>query len=94
MRIIGYLEDLGQVKITVFKSDLRFIVKFEDGFFEQSYKFLASDQLNGLNAVRELIDDTFKKQVLTQFEQMRSNVSELWERQLPIATEEEWEEII
>lgn len=94
MRIIGYLKDVENAKVTVFKSGLRYIVKFEDGFLEQSYKFLESDYLKGINDIRNLIDAPFQQAVSEQFERMRSMTRQLWERKLPTEEGEEWEEII
>ncbi len=49
MRIIGYLDTKGY-KTTVFKNNERFIVKFEADMLEQTFKFDASDHLQGFSA--------------------------------------------
>lgn len=51
MRIIGYIEHPG-MKITVFKTDTRISVKFETGFYEQTYKFPIDVHLQNLDDVK------------------------------------------
>ncbi len=62
MRIIGFLDTKGY-KTTVFKNNEKFIVKFESELFEQVFKFKESSKIEGLNHIRNLIDDDFLKEI-------------------------------
>ena len=79
MRIVGYIEDK-PCKITVFHQGLRFMVKFEDGLYEQSYKFRESAQINNLKDILKLIDDDFINEVMIRFTEMRKSTGSLLER--------------
>lgn len=92
MRIIGYL-DTREYKTTVFKNNERFIVKFEAGLLEQTFKFDASDQIQGLNDIRILIDAGFQAEVSERFKEMHESKRVLL-YQYKNTQEEEWEEII
>lgn len=88
MRIIGEIEGKG-CKITVFKTDMRLIVKFEDSFYEQIFKFRQSDELQGFEDIQRMIDDAFVNEVQQRFEQMRQSTLQLWQRFMPVPEEEE-----
>lgn len=79
MRIAGYLESEG-CKITVFHQGMRFTVKFEDGLYEQSFKFRESDDIKNVEDIRRLIDDSFIEEVKSRFAVMRDSVSNLMDR--------------
>ncbi|WP_337993139.1 hypothetical protein [Sphingobacterium oryzagri] len=51
----------------------KFIIKFEQGTLEQSYKIAETDVIGGVNGVFELIDETFIKTVVDQFAVMRQS---------------------
>lgn len=70
MRILGELPKKG-LKVSVFKTDSRLLVKFEDLFLEQTYKFRETENLANLNDVNALLTDEFMEQVYTIFGQMR-----------------------
>ena len=81
MRIAGYLEAEG-CKITVFHQGMRFTVKFEDGLYEQSFKFRESDDIKNMEQIRQLIDAAFIEEVKDRFNVMRQSVSDLMDRYL------------
>lgn len=93
MRVIGYLDTKGY-KTTVFKNNERFIVKFEADMLEQTFKFDASDQLQGLNDVKLLVDATFQRDVTQRFKEMYERKKVLLHQHQEIQEEEEWDEII
>ena len=93
MRIIGYVEH-PSMKITVFKMDNKFSVKFETNLYEQSYKFRESDQLNGLQAIQNLVDQQFQEQVLRQFEQLHLIKTTGLNRFITTEEDDEFEDII
>jgi hypothetical protein len=79
MRIVGYIEDK-PCKITVFHQGLRYMVKFEDGLYEQAFKFRESEQICKLNDILDLIDEEFIHEVMIRFSEMRKSSSLLMER--------------
>lgn len=82
MRIIGYI-DHPVLKITVFKTDTRLSVKFEDGTLEQTYKLRPSEQLSSLNDVRQLVDNTLLQAVTERFRAMQRDWDAARTRQFP-----------
>lgn len=94
MRIIGYIEHPG-IKISVFKLDDRFSVKFEMGQYEQTYKFRGSKDLDGLEELKRLIDNIFIASVEKEFRRMQHNTHLAMERFYRSRSEEdEFDEII
>lgn len=71
MRVIGELPH-EIMKITLFHWNNRYLVKFELGQFEQTYKIGEMD-VAGLEGVRTMVDEEFKNDVLKQFVEMRSS---------------------
>jgi hypothetical protein len=93
MRIIGYL-NVPECKVTVFQQGMRYTVKFEDGLYEQSYKFRESDEISGLSSIRSIIDEEFVAEVKAQFKVMRNSMKKLMDRHFSSEEEEEFEDII
>lgn len=93
MRIVGYIEN-DACKVTVFHQGLRFMVKFEDGLYEQAFKFRASDKIKGLNDIQKLIDRPFTDEVMYRFSEMRQSTSKLLGRFIGESAEYQDEEII
>jgi len=94
MRIVGYIKNEA-CKVTVFHQGLRFMVKFEDGLYEQAFKFRESETIKGLADIQNLVDDTFVQEVMERFTEMRRAIGALMTRALGTAPEEEEvEEII
>ncbi|WP_083257200.1 hypothetical protein [Arcticibacter eurypsychrophilus] len=58
----------------------KFIIKFEKGNLEQTYKLAEIDLLNGLNGVFELLDEEFISTVVSRFERMNDDFSNTWHR--------------
>lgn len=93
MRIVGYIEN-ETCKITVFHQGLRFMVKFEDGLYEQAFKFRESDKISGLNDIQKMVDKAFIDEVILRFNDMRRSTGKLLERYIGSELGEEDEEII
>ncbi len=93
MRILGYIEN-EKCKVTVFQQGLRFMVKFEDGLYEQAYKFRESEKINGLGDIQSLIDEDFISEVMLRFTNMRRSTGSMMERFIGKDFFEEDEEII
>lgn len=73
MRVLAELPH-PECKITIFGMNQKFIIKFEQGTLEQSYKLAEADVIGGVNGVFEMLDEEFMKEVLNLFAQMRSAI--------------------
>jgi hypothetical protein len=94
MRIIGYIEH-PVLKISVFKMEHKFSVKFESGFAEQIYKFRQDDNIQHLKDIQNLIDEAFIQKVESILQIMHQERSDLLERKFPQTIDNEsFEEII
>lgn len=59
----------------------KYIIKFEQGQFEQSYKLSELDLTGGgANEVFEMLDEEFVATVLERFKTMRSDFSQTYKR--------------
>lgn len=79
MRVLAELPH-SDCKITIFGMNQKFIIKFEQGNLEQSYKIAESDVLNGVNGVFEILDEQFINQVLQSFTSMRTGFNATYNR--------------
>lgn len=71
MRIVGEIKH-PVYKITIFKMDTRYSVKFEDRDLEQTYKFREGEIVQSLADVYALMDQAFMQSIDEAFEQMRN----------------------
>ncbi|MBL7818203.1 MAG: hypothetical protein JNL70_24545 [Saprospiraceae bacterium] len=62
MRIVAEI-DHPRLKITVFKNDGKFSIKFESGLLEQTYKFRDDERLSTVEDVKRLIDTEFIEKI-------------------------------
>lgn len=67
-------------KITIFSMNQKFIIKFEQGNLEQTFKIAEMNVTDGINGLFQIIDDEFIKNVVSQFEEMRRQFSEAYDR--------------
>jgi hypothetical protein len=79
MRILAELPH-PDCKISIFGMNQKFIIKFEQGALEQSYKLAETDVVGGVNGIFELLDETFINHVLAQFSTMRTGFMEAYQR--------------
>ncbi|MGJ1197408.1 hypothetical protein ACR777_14575 [Sphingobacterium spiritivorum] len=79
MRVLAELPH-PDCKISIFGMNQKFIIKFEQGVLEQSYKLAETDVVGGVNGVFELLDETFIQQVLNHFQEMRKSFIESYDR--------------
>lgn len=68
MRVIGEIEH-SEVKITMFHWNNKYLVKFERGMLEQTYKFSEFD-VTGEAEIKEMIDEPFIAKVVQRFTEM------------------------
>lgn len=79
MRVLAELPH-PDCKITIFGMNQKFIIKFEQGTLEQSYKLAETDIIGGVNGVFELLDDAFIQHVIQTFSTMRQSFIEAYSR--------------
>ncbi|UIR57582.1 hypothetical protein LZQ00_07115 [Sphingobacterium sp. SRCM116780] len=79
MRILAELPH-PECKISIFSMNQKFIIKFEQGTLEQSYKIAEIDLVDGINGVFELLDNAFITEVLGNFNTMRTSFLNAFER--------------
>ncbi len=81
MRILAELPH-PDCKITLFNMNQKYIVKFEQGQLEQSYKLSELDLTGGgANEIFQILDQTFISTVVERFKSMRSDFSLAYKRQ-------------
>ncbi|WP_421939601.1 hypothetical protein [Pedobacter sp.] len=80
MRVIAELPH-PECKITIFSMNQKYIVKFEQGTFEQSYKLAELDLSGGgVNDVFEILDEEFIGTVIERFKIMRTDFTAAYKR--------------
>lgn len=81
MRVIAELPH-PECKITLFNMNQKYIIKFEQGTFEQSYKLSELDLSGGgANEIFEILDADFIGTVIERFKTMRIDFSLAYKRQ-------------
>jgi len=81
MRVIAELPH-PECKITLFNMNQKYIVKFEQGTLEQSYKLSELDLSGGgANEIFQMLDDEFVNSVIARFKEMRRDFSDAYNRQ-------------
>ena len=81
MRVIAELPH-PECKITLFNMNQKYIVKFEQGTLEQSYKLSELDLSGGgANEIFEMLDEVFIGTVIERFKTMRVDFSAAYQRQ-------------
>jgi len=79
MRVLAELPH-PDCKITIFGMNQKFIIKFEQGSLEQSYKLAEVDVVGGVNGIFEMLDEAFMKNVLDLFAQMRTAIIDTYNK--------------
>jgi hypothetical protein len=80
MRIIAELPH-PDCKISIFNMNQKYIVKFEQGTLEQSYKLSELDLSGGgVNEIFQIIDEQFIATVIERFKMMRADFSGAYNR--------------
>lgn len=79
MRILAELPN-PNCKISIFGMNQKFIIKFEQGNLEQSFKIAEADIVDGVNGVFEILDEEFINKVLASFDLMRTSFNETYKR--------------
>ncbi|HEY0898235.1 MAG TPA: hypothetical protein VGD90_02830 [Sphingobacteriaceae bacterium] len=79
MRIIAEMPH-PDCKISIFSMNGKFIIKFEQGGLEQTYKLAEVDMVDGVNGVFQILDDEFMATVVERFSAMRGNFNDAYKR--------------
>jgi hypothetical protein len=74
MRIIDSIPH-PQLRISIFSMNDKYLVKFEAGPYEQTYKF-DHDSVSGLEDLKSRVDDNLLEQIASVFRQMHA--SNVW----------------
>lgn len=87
MRIVGEI-DHPRLKITVFKNDGKFSLKFEGGLLEQTYKFRDDERLGSVEDVKKIVDADFIQKIEDILRGMKTAQLSAMERAFPVDAEE------
>jgi hypothetical protein len=87
MRVVGEI-DHPRLKITIFKNDGKFSIKFEGGLLEQIYKFRDDERLGSVDAVKSLVDAEFIAKIEDILRGMKVAQISAMERAFPINEDE------
>ena len=79
MRIIAELPH-PECKISIYSMNQKFIVKLEQGTYEQSYKIAELDLTGGVNELFQLLDEEFMITAIERFKTMRSDFIATYKR--------------
>ena len=79
MRVVAELPR-PECKITIFSMNMKYIVKFEQGLLEQTYKLSELELLDGVNSVFEIIDEDFIATVVARFKLMTEDFKAAYQR--------------
>ncbi len=72
MRVVAELPR-PDCKITIFSMNMKFIIKFEQGVLEQTFKLSEMDVTDGINGVFQLLDEEFVSSVVSRFKAMNND---------------------
>ena len=75
MRVIGTI-DHPQMRISLFAMNDKYLIKFEAGPMEQTYKF-PQTQVKGLEELQKLVDDDFCRRAMERFNEMYKDIQRL-----------------
>jgi hypothetical protein len=79
MRVVAELPH-PDCKISIFSMNMKYIIKFEQGTLEQTYKLSEMDIINGIDGVFEILDEAFITVVVARFASMRTDFIESYNR--------------
>lgn len=79
MRVVAELPR-PDCKITIFSMNMKYIVKFEQGLLEQTYKLSEIDLTDGVNGVFQMLDEEFIRTVVARFKPMAEDFKAAYQR--------------
>lgn len=81
MRVIAEIPH-PQIRISIFSWNAKYIVKLEAAQFEQIYKIAETD-VDGLDQLKEMINEDFIRSCIARFQTMRSDFFETYKKVKP-----------
>jgi hypothetical protein len=87
MRIVGEI-DHPRMKISIFKNDGKFSLKFEGGLLEQIYKFRDDERLGSVEDVKRMVDAEFIEKIEHIMRGMKIEQLAAMERAFPTDADE------
>ncbi|ADY51585.1 hypothetical protein Pedsa_1014 [Pseudopedobacter saltans DSM 12145] len=72
MRVVAELPH-PKCKISIFSMNMKYIIKFEQGTLEQTFKLAEMDLIKGIDSVFEILDEEFINKVADRFDAMRED---------------------
>lgn len=87
MRVVGEINH-PRLKITIFKNDGKYSLKFEGGLLEQTYKFRDDARLGTVEDVKRLVDADFIEKIEEILRGMKTAQLSAMSRAFPIDEEE------
>ncbi len=87
MRIVGEI-DHPRLKISIFKNEGKFSIKFEGGLLEQTYKFRDDERLGSVDHVKRIVDADFITEIENILRGMKQAQMQAMERAFPIDAHE------
>jgi len=79
MRVVAELPR-PDCKITIFSMNMKYVIKFEQGIFEQTYKLAEVELAEGVNSVFQILDEDFIGLVVNRFKSMSEDFSAAYQR--------------
>lgn len=79
MRVVAELPR-PDCKITIFSMNMKFVIKFEQGVLEQTFKLSEMDVTGGLDGVFQLLDEEFITTVVERFKGMNNDFHLAYQR--------------
>jgi hypothetical protein len=92
MRVLGYIENT-PYKVTVFKMNHKFTVKFETGLYELAFKLREAENMQGLDDIKNFVDEDLVTSVKRRFHEMHRAALRAFAK-FNKSTEDEFDEII
>ena len=79
MRVVAELPR-PDCKITIFSMNMKYIIKFEQGVLEQTYKLSEMDVTAGVDGVFQILDEEFISAVVGRFKDMNADFHSAYHR--------------
>ena len=93
MRIVGDITH-SQMKITIFKNDGKFSLKFESGLLEQTYKFRDDERLATVEDMKQIVDQSFIHKIEEILRGMHDAKLDTLQRHLTQPEDDEFDQIV
>lgn len=93
MRILGEIKH-PRLKITILHMNNRISIKFENGQYEQTYKFREHDAIKSLQDCERMVDAEMLAEVEATFQKMHQSKMGSFNRNILSGNEDEFETII